>query len=113
MPQAGAALLRISPTSLLAPWVSTTACVSLDPLRVPLADGLAVCRIGVAFAPTIESGVNMAVLLWRDGDTRGASDLLRRFRLASSQYRPHGLDALLAPLEAREARLRTLSEAGN
>ncbi len=107
MPLAQASLLRIPQTSLLSPWVSTTACVSLDPLRVPMADGLTVCRIAMNFAPTIESGVNLAVLQWRSGDTLEARELLRRLRQAS-QNNPGGIDALLAPLTTRDARLGEL-----
>jgi hypothetical protein len=107
LPQAQTALLRIPHTSLLSPWVSTTACVSLDPLRVPMADGLTVCRIAMNFAPTIESGVNLAVLQWRSGDTLEARELLRRLRQAS-QNNPSGIDALLAPLTARDSRIGEL-----
>ena len=107
LPQAQAALLRIPQTSLLSPWVNTTACVSLDPLRVPLDDGLAVCRIAMSFAPTVESGVNAAVLQWRAGDIDGARSLLRRLKRASL-YAPGGIGALLAKLAARDARLGEL-----
>ncbi|MCX7145993.1 MAG: Wzy polymerase domain-containing protein [Sulfuritalea sp.] len=104
---AQAALLRIPQTSLLSPWVSTTACVSLDPLEVPLNDGLAVCRVAMGFAPTIESGVNMVVLLWRSGDTLGARKLLRGLRQVSRDN-PGGIDALLTLLTARNTQLGEL-----
>ena len=101
------ALLRIPRTSLLSPWVNTTACVSLDPLRVPLQDGLAVCRIAMVFAPTIESGVNAAVLQWRAGDVDGARTFLRRLKRAT-QYNPKGVDTLLAQSTARDMHLSEL-----
>ena len=111
VPQATAALLRVPQGSLLTPWVQTIACVSLDPLRVSVDDGLAVCRPALAFAPGIESGVNMVVLLWRSGDTTAADGLLRRLR-RSSAYDPNGVDARLTPLVAREPRLHGLTESG-
>jgi hypothetical protein len=107
LPQAQATLLRIPQASMLSPWVSTTACVSLDPLRVPTDDGLTVCRVAMTFAPTNESGVNMAVLQWRSGDAPGAKELLRRLRQAS-RNNPRGIDALLATLTARDARIGEL-----
>lgn len=107
MPLARAALLRIPGNSPLSPVVSTTACVSLDPLQVPLEDGLAVCRVAMDFAPTVESGVNMAVLRWRAGDAASGKELLRRLKRAS-QYNPTKLGALMAPLLARDARIGDL-----
>lgn len=107
MPLAQAALLSIPQTSLLSPWVKTTACVSLDPLRVPLQDGLAVCRAAMTFAPTIESGVNTAVLQWRAGNTAGARELLRRLNKISRDN-PNGVGALMGPLTTRDARLGEL-----
>ena len=104
---AQSALLRIPPTSLLSPWISTTACVSLDPLRVPLEDGLAVCRIAMRFAPTVESGVNAAVLQWRTGDVDGAREFLRRLKRAT-QYNPKGVDILFAQSTARDMHLSEL-----
>jgi hypothetical protein len=104
---AQSALLRIPQTSLLSPWVNTTACVSLDPLRVPLEDGLAVCRIAMRFAPAVESGVNAAVLQWRAGDVNGAREFLRRLKLAT-QYNPKGVDTLLAQSTARDMHLSEL-----
>ena len=107
MPLAQASLLRIPPTSLLSPWVNTTACVSLDPLQVALGDGLAVCRTAMRFAPTIQSGVHMAVLQWRNGDKAGARELLHRLRRASYDN-PEGIDSLLAKLAARDLRIGEL-----
>lgn len=72
------ALLAIPQTSLLTPWVQTTACVSLDPARVLPDDGLAVCEAAMKFAPTPEAGANLAALLRRVGKEYDASDLLRR-----------------------------------
>ncbi len=103
LPLARAALLRIPRTSLLTPWVDTTACVSLDPLRVPLNDGLAVCNIAMRFAPTAESGVNMAILLRRDGDLVGARELTRRLKRIS-QDDPGRTGGLSTPPTARGAR---------
>lgn len=73
-----AALLSISKDSLLTPWVQTTACVSLDPDRVVLDDGLAVCEAAMKFAPTPQTGKNLAALLRRNGRHTEADDLLRR-----------------------------------
>lgn len=73
-----AALLGIPQASLLTPWVQTTACVSLDPARVPLTDGLAVCEAAMGFAPTLEAGAKMAALLRRAEKENEAADLLRR-----------------------------------
>lgn len=100
-PLGSALLLSVPRTSLLAPWVQTTACVSLDPLSVESGDGLAVCRAAMAFAPTAETATNLAVLLWRTAEAAQGRDLLRRIRRASSYY-AHGRDDLLAPLIARE-----------
>jgi O-antigen ligase len=107
MPLAQAALLRIPHTSLMSPWVNTIACVSLDPLKVPIDDGLAVCRIAMTFAPTIESGVNMVVLQWRNGNTAGARKLLYQLNTVSLRD-SNGINALLASLVARDARLSDL-----
>ncbi len=107
LPQAQAALLRIPQASMLSPWVNTTACVSLDPIEVPLNDGLAVCRIAMNFAPTVESGVNMVVLTWRGGDTLDARKLLRRLKRIS-QDNPGKIDTLLTPLRARDVQLGEL-----
>jgi hypothetical protein len=104
---AQSALLRIPQTSLLSPWVSTTACVSLDPLRVSVDDGLAVCRIAMRFAPIIGIGVSAAVLQWRTGDIEGARSLLHRLRL-STQYNPGGVNARLSQLASRDVRLTEL-----
>jgi hypothetical protein len=101
------ALLRIPQTSLLSPWVNTTACVSLDPLQVAVKDGLAVCRIAMHFAPAVESGVHQALLQWRAGDADGARTLLRDLRLAM-HYNAGGVDALLVKLAARDARISEL-----
>jgi len=101
MPQAGAALLQVSPTSPLMPWVNAAACASLDPLKVGVTDGMAVCREATAFAPGIETTVNFAVLQWRAGNAAVARDLLYQVRRAA-QYDRKGLDALLALLESRE-----------
>lgn len=111
VPRAKAALLRVPPASLLAPWVGTTACVSLDPLRVAVADGLAVCRVAITFAPCLVCGTNMAALLWRAGDATEARDLLRRLKRASA-HNPGELDAALAPLASRAASLGALIESG-
>jgi len=102
------ALLHIPGDSLLAPWVSTTACVSLDPLQVPVKDGLAVCRVAMYFAPTVESGVNTVVLLWRVGNLEAAEGALRRLRLATA-YHSGGADRLVAGYAARVTRLIELS----
>lgn len=107
MPAASALLLGVPQSSLLVPWVQTTACVSLDPLGVPVADGLAVCHAAVAFAPGPSVGTNAAVLLWRTGKIAEARDLLRRMACAY-QYNPTSLDALLVPLVRREAMLAEL-----
>lgn len=105
--QAKAALLRIPQTSLLSPWVNTTACVSLDPLQVAVEDGLAVCGIAMHFAPAVESGVHQALLQWRAGDADGARKLLRDLRLVM-HYNTGGVDALLVKLAARDARISEL-----
>jgi len=97
--QSQALLLKIPADSLFFPWVATTACVSLDPLTVPIADGLAVCQVAMNFAPTVESGVNAAVIRWRGGQESEATQLLRRLRLATS-YQPGGVDARLTVLQA-------------
>ena len=81
---AKASLLGIPQASLLAPWVETTACVSLDPAKVPLRDGFAVCEAAMRFAPTPEAGANMAALLRRTGKEDDASDLLRRIARTSA-----------------------------
>lgn len=109
-PTAKAALLGIPQASLLAPWVQTTACVSLDPLRVSLADGLTVCNAAMAFAPTPETGVNIAVLLLREGRTTAAEDLLRRTRRASPN---RNIGALLDPLVAQDERIQVLRSVGS
>ena len=83
-PAAKAALLGIPKASLLAPWVQTTACVSLDPGKVPLNDGLSVCEAAMRFAPTPEAGVNTAALLRRKGKENEAGDLLRRIARTST-----------------------------
>lgn len=105
--QAQTALMRIPPSSLLSPWVATTACASLDPLKVSIGDGLAVCRIAMKFAPTVESGVNTVVLQWREGDVDGARVALHRLRLATA-FQPGGADARLAGLAFRDERLAVL-----
>jgi hypothetical protein len=109
LPQAAAALLRVPKDSLLTPWVQTIACVSLDPLQVSVVDGLAVCRPVMAFAPGIESGVHMAVLLWRTGDIAAADGLMHQLR-SSSGYDPEGVSLRLAPLVSREPRLEALTK---
>lgn len=78
MPAASALLLGVPQSSLLVPWVQTTACVSLDPLTVPLADGVAVCEAAIKFAPTLEAGTNLAALLKRRGRDDEAANLVRR-----------------------------------
>lgn len=108
LPAAKAALLGIPAYSLLSPWVSTTACISLDPLQVEVADGLAVCRIALRFAPTVECGVNQAVLLFRQGDVDGALMLARSLRRAT-HYNPRGVDSLLHRLAMRDERLGMLA----
>jgi len=108
MAEAGEALLRIPATSLLVPWVAATSCVSLDPLRVPVADGQAVCSIGVAFAPTVQCVTNAAVLQWRAGDDAGAHDLLRRLKKSTRQLGAGYFDAATAGLTAREPGLAGL-----
>jgi len=84
-PGAKAALLGIPQASLLAPWVQTTACVSLDPAKVPLGDGFAVCEAAMRFAPTPEAGANMAALLRRAEKENEACDLLRWIARASKR----------------------------
>lgn len=108
MTQAGEALLRIPETSLLVPWVAATSCISLDPLRVTVADGQSVCSIGLAFAPTVQCVVNAGVLKWRAGDSIGAHDLLRRLRRSTRQFGTAEFDALLADVTAREPGLASL-----
>lgn len=105
--QAQSAVLRIPPDSLLAPWVATIACVSLDPLQVDVNDGMAVCRVAMHFAPTVESGVSTAVLQWRSGKTDEARDLLRRLRNVA-QYDRGGVESRLAGLVLRDERLVVL-----
>jgi hypothetical protein len=105
IPLAKALLLRIPQASLLSPWVGTTACVSLDPLQVPLADGLSVCKIAMQFAPTPESGVNMAVLQWRGGDTKGALDLLHQLKRTNN---PSVIDQLLLSHIVQDERLKVI-----
>ncbi len=78
-----AALLGIPQASLLTPWVQTIACVSLDPAKVALNDGLIVCEAAMKFAPTPEAGANMAALLRRGGKENAAYELLHRISLAS------------------------------
>lgn len=106
--QASEALQHIPATSLLAPWVAATVCVSLDPLRVPVADGQSVCLIALSFAPTIECVVNAAVIQWRAGDGAGARELLQKLRRATRQFGAEKLDSLTASLIARDPRLKTL-----
>jgi hypothetical protein len=108
MAMAGEALQRIPATSLLVPWVATTACLSLDPLRVPVNDGQAVCRIGLAFAPTIECVVNAAIVQWRGGDKAGARRLLQKLRGATRQHGAETLDSATSRLIARDPQLRAL-----
>lgn len=107
MPQAQAALLGVPPQSLLAPWVYAIACVSLDPLQVPLQDGLVVCSLGVNFAPTTVKVVHLAVLQWRNGQVEAAQRLLQQLQKASSRN-PKEIDALFAALQAREPGLAAL-----
>lgn len=106
MPLARTTLLSISSQSLLAPWVDTTACVSLDPLQVGVSDGLTVCRIAMNFAPCVICAVHTTLLTWRAGDPATARELLRRLRRA--QRSPGNIDALLAPFAARDAGLNEL-----
>lgn len=105
--QAQSALMRIPPNSLLTPWVATTACVSLDPIQVPVSDGLAVCRVAMRFAPSVESGVNAAVLQWRAGRNNEARDQLRRLR-AATLYDQGGVDRRLDGLIVRDEMLAGL-----
>lgn len=101
LPEAKAALLSVPQTSLLAPWIATTACMSLDPRSVGVDDGLAVCRVAVAFSTQHQCGANLAVLLWRAGEDAAARDLLRRLK-RSARHDPAELDDLLpGPLPSR------------
>jgi len=111
MPQAGVALLQVPPTSPLMPWVNAMACASLDPLKVAVADGLAVCREAMVFAPGVETGVNFAVLQWRAGNAAAAREQLDRVRRAS-QYDQGGLDGLMDQLAAREPGLGAMARNG-
>ncbi|NWG72968.1 MAG: O-antigen ligase C-terminal domain-containing protein, partial [Parvularculaceae bacterium] len=112
LPQAKSALLDIPPGSLLSPWVATTACVSLDPLQVSVSDGLAVCGVAMHFAPTIESGVNAAVLKWRAGLTDEARDSLHRLRIATG-YDRGGVERRLDGLILRDEKLVVLRQKQN
>lgn len=95
MDAARQALLAVPSSSPLSPWVSATACTSLNPVVVAPADGLAVCGAAMNFAPTREAGVHTAILLWRTGQHDAARDLLGRLRLATSAYGPGGIDEML------------------
>lgn len=101
------ALLRIPSDSWLSPWVATTACASLDPLQVSVKDGLAVCGVAMHFAPSIDSGVNVAVLQWRAGHLDEARDLLRRLKNATS-YEPDGVERRLDGMINRDETLTGL-----
>lgn len=103
-----ATLLQIAADSPLSPWVSATACFSLDPLSVGVADGLAVCTAALAFVPNLDIGVKAAVLQWRNGDVATAHELLRRYRLASLSNNPQGVNTLFKPLLDREPRLHEI-----
>jgi hypothetical protein len=84
--------------------------MSLDPLRVAPADGRAVCTPALAFAPTIDTAVNAAVILWRSGETEHAVDLLRRLHRATRRHGDERYAAVLTPLQEREPALRMLLE---
>ncbi len=105
--QSQALLLKIPADSLFAPWVATTACTSLDPLSVTLADGLAVCHMTMLFSPTVERGMNTIVLMWRAGDTDRAKDLLNKFR-GLKLYYPGSIDSQIAIIITEDARLNEL-----
>lgn len=100
---AQANLLRISSSSLMSPWVNTTACVSIDPLAVSLHDGLAVCSVAMHFAPTVETGINASILHWRYGNPLKAQKIFENLEVASKQYGSQVFkDSLLAALKRTE-----------
>lgn len=109
--QAQTALLSIRGDSLLLPWVNTTACVSLDPLSVSLSDGLAVCNVAMNFEPSVESGVNLAVLLWRAGEMEAARYSLRNLHAATVHARG-GAYNYFSVFAKRDARLEALKSNG-
>lgn len=97
-------LSKIPSSSPLFPWVNATACVNLDPLTVDPQDGMEVCTKGMAFAPTLESGVNAVILYWRAGENGRAEHLLRQIRLAS-HYKSNDLQQQIKLMIEREPRL--------
>lgn len=59
-------LLTVPRNSLLAPWLNSIACLSMDPLTVDIADGLTVCNASKSTAPEV-AALQTVVLLWRAG----------------------------------------------